>query len=94
VLTVAALDDVLYADEAVVAFSAAVDRGAAGDRLKIEVEARKGHPGDLPERLAVQLASLLSLSSGQVEISVRVSTTAVTSSPAAKQRIDDSRRAA
>jgi phenylacetate-coenzyme A ligase PaaK-like adenylate-forming protein len=91
-LGVRALNDIIYSDDAVVAFTANVDSGPRGDRLTVAVEARQDHPPDLSDRLAVILASLPPLSSGAVEIVVEVSKAQLPFSLSGKQRIEDSRR--
>ena len=55
-LTIADLNEVVYAFDSVLGFTAGLDRGTTGDRLTLRVDARGDSPGDLFAAVARNVA--------------------------------------
>jgi phenylacetate-CoA ligase len=91
VLTIADLDEAVYGVEAVLGFAALLERGPAGERLTVQVEAGDRAPAGLVAEVERRVASLPALAGGGVEVVVDISGGADGVSPSAKQRILDLR---
>jgi phenylacetate-coenzyme A ligase PaaK-like adenylate-forming protein len=94
VLTIADLNEAVYAHDFVLGFAAVLDRGPTGDCLTLRVDARDDCPSDLVAELTRRIRSIPAVCSGGLTVAVGFSRDGCSLPPSAKQRIVDSRRAA
>jgi phenylacetate-coenzyme A ligase PaaK-like adenylate-forming protein len=94
VLTIADLNEAIYAHDSVLGFTAVLDRGPRGDRLTVRVDARDDSPSDHLAELTRRVLSIPSVGDSGVDVVVEASQDGGCLPPSAKQRIVDSRRAA
>jgi phenylacetate-CoA ligase len=86
-LTVAALDEALYAHPSVLGFTAGLDRTSAGDRLVVRVDTRADAAEDLIADLARRVRSLVAAGGGALEVAVETSQGGGSQPLSAKQSI-------
>jgi phenylacetate-coenzyme A ligase PaaK-like adenylate-forming protein len=86
-LTIADLDEIVYAHGSVLGFTAGLDHGPVGDRLTVVVEVRDDSPLDLAAELTRRLSSLPAIRLGAVEVVVEAAYRAAPVPLTAKQRI-------